>query len=134
MKNDDNRLMDENISNDPIPNKNNESSKEEKKMPDPNTDSSKKKIGAPKKTRKDLQIPRRIFHCSCGVTAGLIYQLFLTHQQAVYILGIATTLFYVLEQLRINYPNAGYLKQINQYFLRAEEQLKESAAIPYLMA
>ena len=60
--------------------------------------------------------------------------LFLSHQQAVYILGIATTVFYVLEQLRINYPNAIYLKQLNQYFLRAEEQLKESAAIPYLMA
>lgn len=94
----------------------------------------KEKVKAPNKTRKDLQLPRRAFHFSCGVAAGLIYMLFLSHQQAVYILGIATTVFYVLEQLRINYPNAIYLKQLNQYFLRAEEQLKESAAIPYLMA
>ena len=92
------------------------------------------KVEAPRKTRKDLQIPRRVFHFSCGVISGLIYQIFLTHQQAVYILGIATSVLYVLEQLRINYPNAGYLKQVNQYFLRAEEQLKESAAISYLMA
>tara|TARA_B100000925_G_scaffold229230_1_gene177734 strand:+ start:4083 stop:4949 length:867 start_codon:yes stop_codon:yes gene_type:complete len=94
----------------------------------------KEKVKAPSKTRKDLQLPRRAFHFSCGVGSGLIYMLFLSHQQAVYILGIATTVFYVLEQLRINYPNAIYLKQLNQYFLRAEEQLKESAAIPYLMA
>ena len=94
----------------------------------------KPRIEAPQKTRKDLQIPRRLFHFSCGMTAGLIYQLFLTHQQAVYILGIMACLFYVIEQLRINYPNSVYLKQINKYFLRAEEQLKESAAIPYLMA
>jgi len=94
----------------------------------------KEKVKAPSKTRKDLQLPRRAFHFSCGVAAGFIYMLFLSHQQAVYILGIATTVFYVLEQLRINYPNAIYLKQLNQYFLRAAEQLKESAAIPYLMA
>ena len=77
----------------------------------------KDRIKAPNKTRKDLQIPRRVFHFTCGLMSGLIYQVFLTHQQAVYILGIATSVLYVLEQLRINYPNAGYLKQVNQYFL-----------------
>ena len=92
------------------------------------------KVEAPNKTRKDLQIPRRLFHFGCGVTSGLIYQIFLTHQQAVYILGIAASLMYVIEQLRINYPNTKILKQLNRYFLRAEEQLKESAAIPYIMA
>lgn len=91
-------------------------------------------VAAPNSTRKDLQIPRRLFHFTSGITAGLIYQLFLTHQQAVYILGIMACLIYVIEQLRINYPNAAHLKQLNKYFLRAEEQLKESAAIPYLMA
>ncbi len=92
------------------------------------------KIEAPNKTRKDLQIPRRLFHFGCGITSGLIYQIFLTHKQAVYILGIAASLMYVIEQLRINYPNTKVLKQLNRYFLRAEEQLKESAAIPYIMA
>ena len=83
-------------------------------------DQIKEKVKAPSKTRKDLQLPRRAFHFSCGMGSGLIYMLFLSHQQAVYILGIATTVFYVLEQLRINYPNAIYLKQLNQYFLGAK--------------
>ena len=81
-----------------------------------------------------FRIPRRAFHCASGVLAGLIYQLFLTHKQAVYILGLSASVLYILEQIRINYPKIAYLHLLNKYFLlRAEEHLKESAAIPYLM-
>ena len=41
--------------------------------------------------------------------------------------------FIFFEQIRINYPKIAYLHLLNKYFLRAEEHLKESAAIPYLM-
>ena len=95
--------------------------------------STEKTEDAPTSTRKSLQIPRRAFHCASGVIAGLIYQLLLTHKQAVYILGLSASVLYILEQIRINYPKIAYLHLLNKYFLRAEEHLKESAAIPYLM-
>lgn len=85
------------------------------------------------KTRKDLHMPRRIFHFSMGVFAGMIYKHFLTHTQAVHILGVATCLFYILEQIRLNYPENKLTKLGSKYLLRAEEQLKESASMPYLM-
>jgi len=89
---------------------------------------------APTSTRKSLQLPRRFFHFLSGVIAGMIYMLFLSHAQAIYILGGLASIFYILEQIRINYPNQPGLSLLNKYFLRAEEHLKESAAIPYLMA
>lgn len=85
------------------------------------------------KTRKDLHMLRRIFHFSMGLIAGMIYKHFLTHAQAVHILGIATCVFYILEQIRINYPENRLMKLGSRYLLRAEEQLKESASMPYLM-
>ncbi len=85
-------------------------------------------------TRKDLHLPRRFFHLFMGLCAGLIYKHYLTHQQAVHILGIATCLFYIQEQIRLKYPEfKSIFSRINNYLLRAEEQLKESATIPYLM-
>ena len=92
------------------------------------------KNDAPTSTRKSLQLPRRFFHCLSGLICGTIYMLLLSHKQAIYILGGAASIFYILEQIRINYPNQPGLNIINKYFLRAEEHLKESAAIPYLMA
>lgn len=85
------------------------------------------------KTRQDLHMPRRLFHFSMGLFAGMIYKHFLTHTQAVHILGIATCLFYIIEQLRINYPENKLTALGAKYLLRAEEQLKESASMPYLM-
>ena len=41
---------------------------------------------------------------------------------------------YILEQVRINYPGlSSKVKIINKYLFRAEEQLKESAGVPYVM-
>lgn len=89
---------------------------------------------APTATRKSLQIPRRLFHASMGIGVGLVYQFLLTHSRAIYILGFCACVVYILEQIRINYPElSGNIKIINKYLFRAEEQLKESAGVPYVM-
>lgn len=86
------------------------------------------------KDRKDLHIARRLFHLTMGVSCGLIYIYLLTHQQAVHILGISTCILYLLEQVRINYPEfKSIFTTASSYLLRAEEQLKESASIPFLV-
>jgi len=98
------------------------------------TSSEPQKSNSPTATRKDLQWPRRMFHLSMGLIAAFIYQNFLTHKQAVYILGGTTCILYILEQVRLNYPDfAAKFTVINRYMLRAEEELKESSAIPYIM-
>lgn len=89
---------------------------------------------APTATRSSLQLPRRLFHCSMGLGVGFVYQFLLTHSQAVYILGFVACIIYILEQVRINYPGlSNNIKVINKYIFRAEEQLKESAGVPYVM-
>lgn len=89
---------------------------------------------APTATRKSLQLPRRLFHCSMGLGVGLVYQFLLTHSRAIYILGFCACIIYILEQVRINYPGlSSNIKIINKYLFRAEEQLKESAGVPYVM-
>jgi len=86
-------------------------------------------------TRKDLQMGRRMFHASTGTVIATMYYLFFTHERAIHLLGLGACIIYLLEQVRINYPrSSNKIAVINRYFLRAEEQLKESAAIPYAMA
>ena len=90
--------------------------------------------GAPSATRKSLQLPRRFFHMAMGITVGLVYQFLLTHSRAIYILGTGACIVYIMEQIRINYPElSSKIKIINKYIFRAEEQLKESAGVPYVM-
>ncbi len=90
--------------------------------------------GAPTATRKSLQLTRRMFHCLMGVGVGLVYQYFLTHSRAIYILGFCAGTIYLLEQIRINYPElSSKVTIINKYLFRAEESLKESAGVPYVM-
>lgn len=100
----------------------------------PANDESPKNGNEPTATRKSLQLPRRMFHCSMGIGVGLIYQFFLTHSRAIYILGTFACLVYILEQIRISYPElSSKIGIINKYMFRAEEQLKESAGVPYVM-
>jgi dolichol kinase len=92
------------------------------------------KTEKPTSTRHDLQFPRRFFHMGMGVFAGTVYYLFLPHQAAVTILGTAACVVYIVEQLRLNYPeHAATFKVLTKYLLRAEEQLKESAGMPFVM-
>ena len=91
--------------------------------------------GTIKSTRKDLQISRRLFHMGNGFVVATAYALTLSHQQVVYILGTFASLIYLLDQIRRAYPEiAKKFEGWTKYLLRAEEQLKESAAIPYAMA
>lgn len=70
-----------------------------------------------------------------GVLSASAYALFFTHTQAVYLLGTVACLVYLFEQIRINYPELMRRAQwAERLFLRAEEQAKESAMIPYAIA
>lgn len=85
--------------------------------------------------RKDLQLARRFFHMLGGITIASLYWFTFTHQQAIHLLGLVACLLYVLEQVRINYSNfSNRFLPITRFFMRAEEQLKESAMIPYAFA
>lgn len=86
-------------------------------------------------TRSSLQLPRRMVHMSMGVVIALVYHFFLTHERAIYILGTSACVVYIIEQIRTSYPE--YMAKFDVVFkhiFRAEEQLKESAGVPYIMA
>lgn len=86
-------------------------------------------------TRRNLQFARRFFHMGTGITIATLYWFTFTHQQAIHILGLLACLLYVMEQVRINYPAlSNRLLPISKFFMRAEEQLKESAMVPYVFA
>lgn len=88
-----------------------------------------------KATRKDLQISRRLFHMGNGCTVATAYLFTLSHKQVIHIMGTCACIFYLLDQIRISYPSlAKKFEKGSKYLLRAEEQLKESAAVPYLIA
>lgn len=71
---------------------------------------------------------------SAGLTVAWVYGQFLAHQEAVYIIGGVSSLVYILEQIRINYPDLTKRSHfINFSLLRAEEELKESSALPFIM-
>ncbi len=85
--------------------------------------------------RKNLHYARRFFHMGMGVSVALLYGLFLDHNHAVSLLGTILCTFYVFEQIRINYPEYSQkFGKITKTIYRAEEKLKESAAIPYVIA
>lgn len=86
-------------------------------------------------TRKDLQISRRLFHMSNGFIIATAYAITFSHQQIVYFCGTMACVMYLLDQVRIAYPERiKRFEKLSKYLLRAEEQLKESAAVPYIMA
>jgi diacylglycerol kinase (CTP) len=85
-------------------------------------------------TRHDLQIPRRLFHMGCGLGVAALYHQLFTHSEAVYLLGFVACIVYTFEQIRVNYPEiANRFEFYTKYLLRAEEQLHESAQVPYIM-
>jgi len=90
---------------------------------------------APTATRKDLQLGRRLFHLTNGVVIATAYALLFTHQQVVHIFGTVACLVYILDRVRIHYPEVlQRAPRVNALFFRAEEQLKESAMTPYAIA
>lgn len=90
---------------------------------------------APTATRRDLQLGRRVFHVVNGVAVATAYALFFTHQQVVYVFGVIACLVYVLDRVRIAYPElAGRAGWANRLLARAEEQVRESGMTPYAIA
>lgn len=91
---------------------------------------------SPSATRHDLQLGRRFFHMANGVTTATAYALFFTHEQVVHVFGAIACIVYVLDRIRIAYPEsvAQHAPWINRTFVRAEETVRESAMIPFAIA
>jgi len=91
---------------------------------------------APSATRHDLQLGRRLFHVLNGTTTATVYALLLTHEQVIHIFGTIACVAYVVDRVRIAYPEvvARHAPWVNRLLLRAEEQVRESAMIPYAIA
>ncbi len=90
---------------------------------------------APSATRKDLQLGRRLVHCANGCAIASAYALIFTHQQIVHTFGSIACLVYILDRVRIHYPELlARAPWINRLLFRAEEEFKESAMTPYAIA
>lgn len=92
--------------------------------------------GAPAASRHDLQLGRRLFHLGNGVAVATAYALLFTHQQVVHLFGTIACVVYILDRIRIAYPEvvARRAPLLNRLFVRAEEQVRESAMIPFVIA
>lgn len=92
--------------------------------------------GAPAATRHDLQLGRRLFHLLNGVLTATAYALLFTHEQVVHIFGTIACVVYVVDRVRIAYPEAVARRApwVNRLLVRAEEQVHESAMIPYAIS
>ncbi len=87
-------------------------------------------------TRYDLQIGRRLFHLLNGVAVATAYAIFFTHQQIVHVFGTIACLIYVLDRIRIAYPEVleRHAPWANRVLGRAEERVREAAMTPYAIA
>ncbi len=86
-------------------------------------------------TRKDLHLGRRLVHMGNGIGIATAYLLFFTHEQVVRTFGTIACLVYILDRIRIHYPEAmKQLPSLNRWLFRAEEQVRESAMVPYAIA
>jgi dolichol kinase len=92
--------------------------------------------GAPSATRDHLQLGRRLFHAVNGVSTATGYAVLFTHEQVVHIFGTIACIVYIIDRVRIAYPEAvaRYTPWANRLLLRAEEQVREAAMIPYAIA
>jgi diacylglycerol kinase (CTP) len=91
---------------------------------------------SPSATRDDLQLGRRFFHLANGVSIATAYAVLFTHEQVIHIFGTIACVVYVVDRVRIAYPEAvgRHAPWVNRLLLRAEEQVRESAMIPYAIA
>lgn len=86
-------------------------------------------------TRKDVQLGRRLVHMVNGSAVATAYALLFTHQQVVHVFGTIACVVYILDRIRIHYPEAlRSVPWVNTLFFRAEEQVKEAAMTPYVIA
>ena len=86
-------------------------------------------------TRKDLQLGRRLVHIANGSAIATAYALLFTHQQIVHIFGSIACLVYIMDRVRMHYPELlERAPWINPLLFRTEEQFKESGMTPYAIA
>ena len=105
--------------------------KKVEKKEEPKKDEEKK---APQYTKDDLQIPRRLFHVLGGCTVAVLYSSFFTYETAVRLLGFSACIFFIFEHARSKYPEYNEtFGKIAGPILRAEEHLRESALLPFVM-
>src|SRR5262249_52392628 len=64
------------------------------------------------------------------------YALLFTHEQVIHIFGTIACIIYVVDRVRIAYPEAVARRApwVNRLFVRAEGQVRESAMIPFALA
>ena len=93
-------------------------------------------LPAPTATRNDLHVGRRLFHFANGFTTATAYALLFTHEQVVRIFGTIACVVYILDRIRIAYPEtvARRAPWVNRVLVRAEEQVREAAMTPYAIA
>jgi diacylglycerol kinase (CTP) len=91
---------------------------------------------APSATRHDLQLGRRIFHLVNGVSVATAYAVLFSHEQVVRIFGTIACVVYIVDRIRIAYPDTVTRRApwVNRLFLRAEEQVREAAMTPFAIA
>lgn len=90
------------------------------------------RTGEPTATRMDLQLGRRLFHLTNGVAIGTAYALLFTRAQIIHLFGIVACLVYVLDRIRMHYPELLHgAPWVNDRFFRAEEQVREAAMTPF---
>ena len=90
---------------------------------------------APSATRKDLQLGRRLVHLANGCAVATAYAFLFTHQQVVHVFGTIACVVYILDRVRIHYPElVQRTPWMNRLFFRAEEEVKEAAMTPYVIA
>jgi dolichol kinase len=91
---------------------------------------------APSATRRDLQLGRRLFHVVNGTSVATAYALFFTHEQVIHVFGTIACVVYVLDRIRIAYPEVVERRMawVNRLLVRAEEQVREAAMTPYAIA
>lgn len=93
-------------------------------------------LPAPTATRDDLHLGRRLFHFANGFSTATAYALFFTHEQVVHIFGTIACVVYIVDRIRIAYPEwvARRAPWVNRVLVRAEEQVREAAMTPYAIA
>ncbi|MEW6269417.1 MAG: diacylglycerol/polyprenol kinase family protein [Thermodesulfobacteriota bacterium] len=86
-------------------------------------------------TRFDLQPGRRLFHLANGTAVATAYAVLFTRSQVVHLFGIVACLVYILDRVRLHYPEiSARLPWADRTFLRAEEHAREAGATPYAIA
>ena len=92
--------------------------------------------GDPSATRYDLQLGRRLFHFVNGMSIATAYALLFTHEEVVQIFGAIACTVYIIDRIRIAYPEAvaRHAPWVNHTLVRAEEQVREAAMTPFAIA